>query len=188
MVIRDWGVGKPSSVLPGSTSKVRPSRGQGETIARTRGGASERTCSGWRRSHSEGTVPAARARRGRGEGGRRRAVRRAIATGVAPGYNGEDGDAYCEAFSASLGGGYTDAVSSGTAGVYVALRALDLEPFGEVIVGAVTDPGGMMPIPLLNQIPMVADTAPGQLQHGPGAGGGADLAAYEGHRRAAHRR
>ena len=84
----------------------------------------------------------------------------AMATGVAPGYNGPEETAYCEEFSAFLGGGYTDAVSSGTAGVYAALRALDLAPFGEVIVGAVTDPGGMMPIPLLNLIPMVADTAP----------------------------
>jgi len=91
----------------------------------------------------------------------------AIVTGVAPGYNGETENAYCQAFSVSLGGGYTDAVSSGTAGVYVALRALDLEPFGEVIVGAVTDPGGMMPIPLLNQIPMVADTAPDSYNTGP---------------------
>ncbi len=85
---------------------------------------------------------------------------RAIATGEAPGYNGEVETAYCEAFSAYMGGGYTDAVSSGTAGLYVALRALDLAPFGEVIVGAVTDPGGMMPIPLLNLIPIVADTTP----------------------------
>jgi dTDP-4-amino-4,6-dideoxygalactose transaminase len=85
---------------------------------------------------------------------------RAIVTGEAPGYNGEVENAYCEAFSAFMGGGYTDAVSSGTAGLYVALRALDLEPFGEVVVGAVTDPGGMMPIPLLNLIPIVADTTP----------------------------
>ena len=91
----------------------------------------------------------------------------AVATGVAPGYNGPEETAYCEEFSTFLSGGYTDAVSSGTAGVYAALRALDLEPFGEVIVGAVTDPGGMMPIPLLNLIPMVADTAPDSYNTGP---------------------
>jgi dTDP-4-amino-4,6-dideoxygalactose transaminase len=92
----------------------------------------------------------------------------ADATGVAPGYNGREEEAYCAEFSAYLGGGYTDAVSSGTAALYVALRALDLPPFSEVIVGAVTDPGGMMPIPLLNLIPMVADTAPGSYNTGPG--------------------
>jgi len=66
-----------------------------------------------------------------------------------------------------MGGGYVDAVSSGTAGIYVALRALDLEPFSEVIVGAVTDPGGLMPVPLLNLIPMIADSEPGSYNSGP---------------------
>jgi len=92
---------------------------------------------------------------------------RAIATGTAPGYNGEEENAYCQEFAAWMGGGYVDAVSSGTAGMYVALKALALEPFSEVIVGAVTDPGGMMPIPLLNLIPMVADTVPGSYNTGP---------------------
>ncbi len=91
----------------------------------------------------------------------------AIASGNAPGYNGAAETAYCEAFAAWMGGGFVDAVSSGTAGLYVALRALDLPPFSEVIVGAVTDPGGMMPIPLLNLIPMVADTAPDSYNTGP---------------------
>jgi dTDP-4-amino-4,6-dideoxygalactose transaminase len=84
----------------------------------------------------------------------------ARSTGAAPGYNGIQELTYCEEFSNYMGGGYADAVSSGTAALYTALRALDLEPFTEVIVGCVTDPGGMMPIPLLNLIPMVADTAP----------------------------
>ena len=94
-------------------------------------------------------------------------LERAIREGSAPGYNGEEETRYCEEFAAFMGGGYTDAVSSGTAGLYVALKALDLEPFSEVIVGAVTDPGGMMPIPLLNLIPMVADTAPESYNTGP---------------------
>jgi perosamine synthetase len=92
---------------------------------------------------------------------------RAIATGTAPGYNGEEEVAYCEEFAAYMGGGYVDAVNSGTSGIYAALRALDLEPFTEVIVGAVTDPGGLMPVPLLNLIPMIADAAPGSYNSGP---------------------
>jgi dTDP-4-amino-4,6-dideoxygalactose transaminase len=92
---------------------------------------------------------------------------RAIETGVAPGYNGEEENAYCEDFAAYMGGGYVDAVSSGTAGIYVALRSLDLEPFSEVIVAAVTDPGGLMPVPLLNLIPVIADTAPNSYNTGP---------------------
>jgi dTDP-4-amino-4,6-dideoxygalactose transaminase len=91
----------------------------------------------------------------------------AISAGTAPGYNGTQEEAYCAEFAAYLGGGYGDAVSSGTAALYAALRALDLEPFTEVIVGAVTDPGGMMPIPLLNLIPIIADTAPGSYNPGP---------------------
>jgi dTDP-4-amino-4,6-dideoxygalactose transaminase len=89
------------------------------------------------------------------------------ATGSALSYNGEEEIAYCQEFAVSLGGGYADAVNSGTSGIYTALKALDLEPFGEVIVSAVTDPGGMMPIPLLNLIPVVADTEPDSYNTGP---------------------
>ena len=91
----------------------------------------------------------------------------AIATGAALGYNGSEENAYCQEFAAYMGGGYVDAVNSGTSGIYVALMALNLEPFSEVIVSAVTDPGGIMPIPLLNLIPMVADTEPDSYSSGP---------------------
>ncbi|MBN1581398.1 MAG: DegT/DnrJ/EryC1/StrS family aminotransferase, partial [Anaerolineae bacterium] len=92
---------------------------------------------------------------------------RHIEAGTAPGYNGEQEDAYCQEFAAFMGGGYVDAVSSGTTALYAALKALDLEPFTEVIASAVTDPGGLMPIPLLNLIPMVADAASGGYNSGP---------------------
>lgn len=94
-------------------------------------------------------------------------LEQAIAAGTAPGYNGEQETAYCNEFAAYMGGGYVDAVSSGTAGIYVALKALDLEPFSEVIVGAVTDPGGLMPVPLLNLIPTIADSEPESYNSGP---------------------
>jgi dTDP-4-amino-4,6-dideoxygalactose transaminase len=85
----------------------------------------------------------------------------AIATGRSFSYNGPVEQAYCEEAAEFLGGGYVDAVNSGTSAVYVALRALGIEPFTEVIVGPVTDPGGIMPIPMLNCIPIIADSAPG---------------------------
>jgi dTDP-4-amino-4,6-dideoxygalactose transaminase len=44
--------------------------------------------------------------------------------------------------------------------VWVALRALEVEPFTEVIVPAVTDPGAVMPVVLNNCIPVPADCAP----------------------------
>lgn len=90
-----------------------------------------------------------------------------IETGAPLGYNGEEENAYCQEFSGWMGGGYTDAVNSGTAALYVALQSLQLEPFTEVIVSAVTDPGGLMPIPLLNLIPVVADSEPNSYNSGP---------------------
>lgn len=77
------------------------------------------------------------------------------------GYNGEQEDAYCHEFAEFLGGGFADGVNSGTNAVYLALRALELEPFGEVIVSPITDPGGAMPIALCNLVPVAADSAPG---------------------------
>ncbi len=92
---------------------------------------------------------------------------KAIASGNAFGYNGAEEEAYCHEFAAAMGGGFADAVNSGTTAVYVALRALNPEPFSEVIVGPITDPGGVMPIPLLNCIPVIADAAPGRFSPGP---------------------
>ncbi|HPJ21977.1 MAG TPA: DegT/DnrJ/EryC1/StrS family aminotransferase [Clostridia bacterium] len=86
---------------------------------------------------------------------------RAIESGQAPGYNGPEEEQLCRDFANFMGGGYADAVNSGTTAVFVALRALELEPFSEVIVSPVTDPGGMMPILMNNCIPVVADSAPG---------------------------
>ncbi len=91
----------------------------------------------------------------------------AIASGKAFGYGGPAEQQYCEEFAKYMGGGYADAVNSGTSAVYVALHALDPEPFTEIIVGPITDPGGVMPIPLLNCIPMIADAAPGSYMPGP---------------------
>lgn len=90
-----------------------------------------------------------------------------IESGVLPAYDGAEEQAYCAEFAAWLGGGYADAVSSGSAAIYVALKALDLEPFGEVIIGAFTDPGGMMPIALQNLIPVIADSSPNSYCTGP---------------------
>ncbi|MFH1970627.1 MAG: DegT/DnrJ/EryC1/StrS family aminotransferase [Verrucomicrobiota bacterium] len=92
---------------------------------------------------------------------------RAIASGNAFGYGGPEEEAYCREFADAMGGGFADAVNSGTTAVYVALRALNPEPFSEVIVGPITDPGGIMPIPLLNCIPVIADAAPGRFSPGP---------------------
>ena len=92
---------------------------------------------------------------------------RVIASGTLGAYQGEEEEAYCAQFAEYLGGGYADAVSSGSTAIYVALKALQLEAFSEVIIGPFTDPGGMMPIPLQNMVPMIADSAPGSYNTGP---------------------
>ena len=91
---------------------------------------------------------------------------RAIESGEAFGYNGPEELAYERDFADFLGGGYADMVSSGTAAVFVALGALQLEPLSEVIVPPITDPGGVMPVPLLNCVPIVADAHPGSYNVG----------------------
>ncbi len=91
----------------------------------------------------------------------------AVQSGGGLGYGGPVEEAYCREFAEFMGGGFVDAVNSGTSALYVALRALDLEPFTEVIVSPITDTGGMMPVPLVNCIPIIADTAPGAFNVGP---------------------
>ncbi len=90
----------------------------------------------------------------------------AIETGEVFGYNGSREKAYEEAFTEFHGGGFADAVNSGTSALFVALGALDLEPFGEVIIPPITDPGGAMPVPLLNLVPVVADAVPNSFNTG----------------------
>jgi len=53
---------------------------------------------------------------------------KAIKSGNAFGYNGPDEEAFCQQFAKFMGGGYADAVNSGTTAVYVALRALNPNP------------------------------------------------------------
>jgi dTDP-4-amino-4,6-dideoxygalactose transaminase len=90
-------------------------------------------------------------------------LNREIRKGGAVIYGGPETKAYCGAFADYLGGGYAAAVNSGTNAVYVALRALDLEPGSEVVVPAITDAGGTMPVALVNCIPVPADSQPWSL-------------------------
>jgi len=90
----------------------------------------------------------------------------AIAAGEFVPYGGEQEQAYCREFAELLGGGYADGVNSGTNALYVALRALEIEPFTEVIVPPITDPGGAMPVALVNCIPVPADAAPDSFNTG----------------------
>ena len=92
---------------------------------------------------------------------------RCIATGESIGYNGPEEDSYCAQFAAFMGGGHGDGVNSGTSAVYAALRALEIPPFTEVIVPPVTDAGGVMPVALMNCIPVFPDTNTHSYNTGP---------------------
>lgn len=91
---------------------------------------------------------------------------RAIESGAAFRYGGPDQRAYEAELAAFHGGGHATLVSSGTAALYATLGALELAIPGEVIVPPVTDPGGVMPVPLLNLVPIFADARPGELNTG----------------------
>ncbi len=84
----------------------------------------------------------------------------AIATGNAFGYGGPAEQQYEKDFAAYLGGGFVDAVNSGSNAVYCALGALQIDALSEVIVPPITDPGGIMPVALLGLVPVVADADP----------------------------
>lgn len=84
----------------------------------------------------------------------------AIESGNVFGYNGASEQQYEKDFAALMGGGYADAVNSGTNAVFCALGTLQLDALSEVIVPPITDPGGIMPVALLGCVPVVADADP----------------------------
>lgn len=77
-----------------------------------------------------------------------------------PCYRGPFEAQLCGAFSDYMGGGYSVAVATGTASVYVALAALELPAGSEVIISPVTDAGPLNSIIMQNLVPVVADAAP----------------------------
>lgn len=74
---------------------------------------------------------------------------------------------YTEAFCTLQGGGYADAVSSGSVAIYLAIKALDLPPGSDVIVSPVTDPGCVSAILLQGFKLVIADSEPDSFNAGP---------------------
>jgi dTDP-4-amino-4,6-dideoxygalactose transaminase len=83
-----------------------------------------------------------------------------IRSGEAFVYNGPFEKQYEADFAAFMGGGFADGVNSGSNALYSALGALQIDALSEVIVPPITDPGGVMPVPLLICVPVVADSCP----------------------------
>ena len=59
-----------------------------------------------------------------------------------------------------MGGGYADAVSSGTAACYIAIAALNLPKGSDVLISPVTDSGPLNSIIMLGLTPILMDSAP----------------------------
>ena len=78
---------------------------------------------------------------------------------IDPPYSGIYEEKFCKNFSAYMGGGFSDAVTSGTAAIYTSLSALRLEKNSEVLITAVTDSGPLNWIIQLGLKPKIADTA-----------------------------
>jgi len=77
-----------------------------------------------------------------------------------PGYQGTFEKMYTDLFVEVMGGGYADAVATGTAALYVAIAALDLPKGSEVLVSPITDPGTLSAIVLSGLKPRLMDSRP----------------------------
>jgi perosamine synthetase len=83
-----------------------------------------------------------------------------------PPYKGHFEQLFCDSFVSFMGGGYANAVSSGTAACFVALASLQLPAKSEVIISPVTDSGPLSSIIMQGLTPVLADSAPGSYNMG----------------------
>ncbi|OGX37440.1 MAG: hypothetical protein A3C36_01115 [Omnitrophica WOR_2 bacterium RIFCSPHIGHO2_02_FULL_52_10] len=83
------------------------------------------------------------------------------------GFQGKYEELYTKAFVEFQGGGFADAVSSGTAALLIALMALDLPGGSDAVISPVTDPGGVSPLLFMGLTPVIADSCPGSFNTGP---------------------
>ncbi len=88
------------------------------------------------------------------------------ARGMDPGYEGHFERLYTAAFAEVMGGGYADAVATGTSALYIAIAALNLPKGSQVIVSPVTDPGTLSAIILNGLVPRLADSKHGNYNMG----------------------
>src|SRR6516162_925307 len=79
---------------------------------------------------------------------------------VDPGYQGPFEKLYTDRFCAMMGGGYADAVATGTASLFVSLAALELPKGSEVMISPITDPGSLSAIILNGLKPKLVDSMP----------------------------
>lgn len=80
--------------------------------------------------------------------------------GEDPGYQGYFEGLYCESFCNFMGGGYADAVATGSGAVFIALAALNLPKGSDVLVSPITDPGTISAITMNGLVPRLVDSQP----------------------------
>lgn len=85
---------------------------------------------------------------------------------IDPGYQGRFEKLYTDAFAGMMGGGYADAVATGTSALYIAVAALELPKGSEVLVSPITDPGTLAAIVLNGLKPKLIDSKPGSYNVG----------------------
>lgn len=85
---------------------------------------------------------------------------------VDPGYQGPFEKMYTDAFVEMMGGGYADAVATGTSSLYVSIAALNLPKGSEVLISPITDPGSLSAIVLNGLKPRLIDSKPGSYNVG----------------------
>ena len=78
--------------------------------------------------------------------------------GEDPKYSGEWEKKYCKKFSRFMGGGYADAVATGTGAIYVAMKALEIKEGSDVIISPVTCSGNFSCITEQGLNPILVDS------------------------------
>ena len=79
--------------------------------------------------------------------------------GEDPKYAGHWENNYCKEFSKYMGGGFADAVATGTGAIYVAMKSLEIPKNSDVIMSAVTCSGNFSCITEQGLNPIIADSS-----------------------------
>ena len=80
--------------------------------------------------------------------------------GEDPKYAGLWEDKFCKEFSKFMGGGFSDAVATGTGAIYVAMKALEIPKNSEIIISPVTCSGNFSCITEQGHKPILVDSEP----------------------------
>ena len=75
-----------------------------------------------------------------------------------PKYSGLWESKFCKAFSEFMGGGFADAVATGTGAIYVAMKALEIPKNSEIIISPVTCSGNFSCITEQGHTPVLVDS------------------------------